>query len=92
MAHGLLNWLAAGLIAAIMSTAYLLDGPSEIEAARAAAHAHRDARARAQAESRFDKAARQACGAENASWQLREDGALQCLTKRGHRTSVVAVQ
>ena len=91
MAHRLLNWLAAGLIAAIMSTAYLLDGPSEIEAARAAAHAHRDARARAQAEARFERAAQAACG-ENAGWQLRSDGAVQCSTKRGHRTAVVAVR
>ena len=27
-----MNWLAAGLIALVMSTAYLLDGPSEHEA------------------------------------------------------------
>ncbi len=27
-----MNWLAAGLIAVVMSTAYLLDGPSEHEA------------------------------------------------------------
>ena len=27
-----MNWLAAGLIALVMSTAYLLDGPSEPEA------------------------------------------------------------
>lgn len=27
-----MNWLAAGLIALVMSTAYLLDGPSEDEA------------------------------------------------------------
>ena len=92
MAHRLLNWLAAGLIAAIMSAAWLLDGPSEIEAARAAAHAHRDARAKAQAEARFDRAARQACGSENAGFQMRQDGTLQCLTKRGHRTAVVAVR
>ena len=27
-----MNWVAAGLIALVMSTAYLLDGPSEHEA------------------------------------------------------------
>jgi len=27
-----MNWVAAGLIALVMSTAYLLDGPSEDEA------------------------------------------------------------
>ena len=27
-----MNWLAAGLIALVMSTAYLLDGPSEHDA------------------------------------------------------------
>jgi hypothetical protein len=27
-----MNWLAAGLIALVMSAAYLLDGPSELDA------------------------------------------------------------
>ena len=27
-----MNWLAAGLVALVMSAAYLLDGPSELEA------------------------------------------------------------
>jgi hypothetical protein len=92
MAHRMFNWLAAAMIAFGLSAAWLLDAPSEIEAARASAAAHRDATARAQAQARFDRAARQACGGENAAWQLREDGALQCLTKRGHRTAVVAVR
>lgn len=92
MAHRMINWLAAAVIALGLSAAWLLDAPSEIEAARASAAAHRDATARAQAQARFDRAARQACGGDNAAWQLREDGALQCLTKRGHRTAVVAVR
>jgi hypothetical protein len=91
-AHRLINWSIAGLIALGMSSAYLLDGsPTELEAARDAATARDDGISRALAAQRMERLAQQACG-ENASWQLRQDGAVQCLTKRGHKTSVVAVR
>lgn len=89
--HRIINWAIAALIALGMSSAYLLDGPTDIEAARATAAARDDAIGRALAEQRFERAAQAMCG-ENAGWQRRQDGAVQCLTKRGHRTSVVAVR
>ena len=90
MAHRLLNWLAAGLIAAIMSTAYLLDGPSDLQAAADTAASVRHAERQAQVAARFERAAQAACG-ENAGWQLRSDGAVQCLTKRENKTVVAQV-
>ena len=91
MAHRLINWSIAGLIALVMSSAYLLDGPTDLQAAADAAASVRQAERQAQASARFERAAQAACG-DNAGWQLRQDGAVQCLTKRGHRTSVVAVR
>ena len=90
-AHRLINWSIAGLIALVMSSAYLLDGPSDLQAAADAAASVRQAERQAQAAARFERAAQAACG-ENAGWQLRQDGAVQCLTKQGHRTAVVAVR
>ena len=91
MAHRLINWSIAGLIALVMSAAYLLDGPSDLQAAADTAASVRQAERQAQVAARFERAAQAACG-ENAGWQLRADGAVQCLTKRGHRTAVVAVR
>ena len=91
MAHRLINWGIAGLIALVMSSAYLLDGPTDLQAAADAAASVRQAERQAQAQARFERAAQAACG-ENAGWQLLDSGAVQCLTKRGHRTSVVAVR
>lgn len=87
----LINYTLAGLMALVLSTAYLLDGPSDIEAARATAAARDDGISRALAAQRFERLAQQACG-ENAGWQLLASGAVQCTTKRGHKTAVVAVR
>ena len=87
----LINWTLAGLTALVLSTAYLLDGPSDHQAAIDTAAAERDAQRAAVAEATFAKAAQAMCG-ENAGWQLRADGAVQCLTKRGHKTSVAVVR
>lgn len=86
----LLNWCLAGVAALVLSTAYLLDGPSDYQAAIDSAAAQRDARQALLAEARFAKAAQAVCG-ENAGWQLRADGAVQCTTKRGHKTIVARV-
>jgi hypothetical protein len=92
MAHRLINWSIAGLIALGMSCAYLLDGsPTELEAARDAAAARDDGISRALAAQRMERLAQQACGA-NAGWQVLDSGSVQCFTKRGHRTAVVAVR
>jgi hypothetical protein len=87
----LINWTLAGAVALVMSTAYLLDGPSDHQAAIDTAAAERNAQRAAVAQARFDRAAQAMCG-ENAGWQLRADGAVQCLTKRGHKTSVAVVR
>lgn len=91
MAHRMINWALAGLAALIMSAAYLLDGPTDLQAAADTAASARHAERQAQVAARFERAAQAACG-ENAGWQLRSDGAVQCSTKRGHRTAVVAVR
>lgn len=46
--HRILNWILATLIGLIMSTAYLLDGPDDIQAARDTAASVADAQAAAQ--------------------------------------------
>lgn len=89
--HRTINWLLAALVAAIMSGAYLLDGPSDHQAQLDAERAHRDAQRAAVAQARFAKSAQQACGT-NAAWSLLDSGAVQCSTKRGHKTTVVAVR
>jgi len=43
------------------------------------------------AEQRFARAAAALCG-ENAAWELLADGAVQCRTKRGHKTITAQVQ
>ena len=83
-----INWTLAALTALVLSTAYLLDGPSDHQAAMdAAADAKATQREKAQQE-RFEKAAQSMCGS-NAGWQLLENGTVQCFTKRGHKTQKV---
>ena len=83
-----INWTLAGLTALILSTAYLLDGPSDHQAAiDAAADAKATQREQA-ALARFEKAAHQMCG-DNAGWQMLENGTVQCFTKRGHKIQKV---
>jgi hypothetical protein len=86
----LLNYALAGVAALVLSTAYLLDAPSELQADIDTAAAAQDARQALLAETRFAKAAQSVCG-ENAGWQLRADGAVQCFTYRGHKTIVARV-
>ena len=85
-----LNTLAALAIAALLSTSYLLDGPDDIATAQAVADDLHQAQRDAQ-QVRFAKAASAICG-QNAAWALADDGrAIQCSTKRGHRTKKVAL-
>ncbi|MEY4345273.1 MAG: hypothetical protein RL032_1105 [Pseudomonadota bacterium] len=86
----IINYTLAGAVALVLSSAYLLDGPSDHQAAIDSAAAAKDAQRAAAAQARFERAAQQACG-ENAGWQLRDDGAVQCFTKRGHKTIVARV-
>jgi hypothetical protein len=84
----LINWTLAALTALILSTAYLLDGPSDHQAAIDAAADAKATQAEQRAQARFEKAAQQMCG-ENAGWKLLENGSVQCFTKRGHKTRKV---
>ncbi len=86
--NNIINWTLAALTALVLSTAYLLDGPSDHQAAiDAAADAKATQREKAQ-QARFEKAAQSMCG-NNAGWQLLENGTVQCFTKRGHKTQKV---
>lgn len=86
--NNIINWTLAVAIALVLSTAYLLDGPSDHQAAiDAAADAKATQREQA-ALARFEKAAQAMCG-ENAGWAKLENGAVQCFTKRGHATQKV---
>jgi hypothetical protein len=83
-----INWTLAVAMAAVLSTAYLLDGPSDHQAAiDAAADAKATQREQA-ALARFEKAAQAMCGGENATWKLLDNGSVQCFTKRGFRTQI----
>lgn len=79
------NLLLVLLIAGILSTSYMLDWPSEIEAAQDAAATYRANRAEQIDRETFEKAVQAMCG-ENASWKLMEDGSIQCYTHRGFKT------
>ena len=83
-----INWTLAVAVAAVLSTAYLLDGPSDHQAAMdAAADAKATQREQAQ-QARFERAAQAMCG-ENAGWARLENGAVQCFTKTGRKTQKV---
>ena len=86
--NNIINWTLAVAVSLVLSTAYLLDGPSDHQAAMdAEADAKATQREKAQ-QARFEKAAQAMCG-NNAGWQLLENGAVQCFTKRGHKTQKV---
>lgn len=87
----LIEWLLVSLIALVLSSAYLLDGPSEMDALRASEASTQDARQSAVADSRFAKAAQRACGGENAAWTAINRQTVQCSTKRGFKTIVAQV-
>jgi len=84
----LINWGLAVAVAAMLSTAYLLDGPSDHQAASDAASDAKATQREQAALARFEKAAQAMCG-DNAGWTQLENGAVQCLTKRGHKTQKV---
>ena len=83
-----INWTLAVAVSLVLSTAYLLDGPSDHQAAiDAAADAKATQREQA-ALARFEKAAQQMCG-ENAGWTKLDNGSVQCFTKQGRKTQKV---
>ena len=83
-----INWTLTVAVAVVLSTAYLLDGPSDHQAAiDAAADAKATQREQA-ALARFEKAAQAMCG-ENAGWAKLDNGSVQCFTKTGRKTQKV---
>jgi hypothetical protein len=83
-----INWTLAALTALILSTAYLLDGPSDHQAAIDAASDAKATQREQAALARFEKAAQAMCG-ENAGWTQLENGAVQCFNKTGRKTQKV---
>ena len=83
-----INWTLAVSVALVLSTAYLLDGPSDHQAAIDAANDAKATQREQRAQARFEKAAQQMCG-ENAGWKLLDNGSVQCFTKRGYKTQKV---
>jgi hypothetical protein len=83
-----INWTLAVLTALVLSTAYLLDGPSDHQAAMDAASDAKATQREQAALARFEKAAQAMCG-ENEGWTQLENGAVQCFTKTGRKTQKV---
>jgi hypothetical protein len=83
-----INWTLAVAVAAVLSTAYLLDGPSDHQAAMDAATDAKATQREQAALARFEKAAQAMCG-DNAGWTQLENGSVQCFTKRGYKTQKV---
>jgi hypothetical protein len=83
-----INWTLAALTALVLSTAYLLDGPSDHQAAMDAAADAKATQREQAALARFEKAAQAVCG-ENAGWTQLENGAVQCFNKTGRKTQKV---
>lgn len=83
-AHRAINWMLATLIAAIMSTSYLLDGPDDRSAEMAQSLSLQDAQRTEAAEHRFAKAAAAVCGPNAAAADL-GNGMVQCYTHKGKK-------
>jgi len=83
-----INWTMAALAALVLSTAYLLDGPSDHQAAMDAAADAKATQAEQKAQARFEKAAQAMCG-DNAGWTKLENGSVQCFNKTGRKTQKV---
>jgi hypothetical protein len=83
-----INWCLAVAVALVLSTAYLLDGPSDHQAAVDSAANARATQREQLAMEKFSRAAQAMCGGENATWRLLDNGSVQCFTKRGFRTQI----
>ena len=86
--HRAVNIGLALLIAAILSTSHLLDGPADFLAAQADALSRQDAIKTESAERRFERAAAAMCS-ENGGWRRVGADGVQCITKKGKRTGAV---
>jgi len=84
-AHRAINWTIAGLIALILSTAHLLDGPDDHSAEHAQALSINDAIKSEAADARMARAAAEICGI-NAGWVQQSDSSISCRLHHGERT------
>ena len=75
--HRFLNWALAALIAATLSTAYLLDVPTEHQARADTASAADDAAREARHQARFTRAAAKACAGHGTA-EVLPDNSVQC--------------
>lgn len=75
-----INWAAAALLALLLGTAHMLDGPSDHDTALAVAADVQAAIETEAANARFTGAATQLCG--NATWTVDADGAVHCHLRR----------
>ena len=89
--HRLTNIALAALIALVLASSYLLDGPAAWQTAQAMANDAQAAQQQAQREdkatrsrTRFEQAAQDLCGPQ-AGWQDVGNGVVQCLTKHGRK-------
>lgn len=92
MKHHILNWTLAAGIAAVLSCAYLLDGPDDHSAEWDQAAAAQMAQKAADMEARVERAAAQLCmklKGPNAGYRWTADNQLVCTTNKG-REPVIA--
>lgn len=89
--HRLINIALAALIALVLASSYLLDGPSVwataqamADDAKAAQHQAAEQDKATRSRTRFEQAAQDMCG-PNAGWQDVGNGVVQCLTKHGRK-------
>ena len=82
-------WLSAIAIVLAYVVMTVLDGPTDHSTEVAQAQDLDDAHRADLARQRFERAAQAMCG-ENAAWSELEGGAIQCRTKHGRKTIVVA--
>lgn len=92
MTHRILNWTLAAGIAAVLSCAYLLDGPDDHRAELDQAEAIALAQKLADVDARMERAAAQLCmklKGPNAGYRWTADNQLVCTTNKG-REPVIA--
>lgn len=78
--------LGAATFGALLSTSYLLDGSSDLDATTRTAQSLQDAQRTAQHQARFERAARHLCGGGPSAYELLDDHTIMCLTPTGGKT------
>lgn len=84
-------WISAAALAALLSSAHLLDGPKDWEAEKAMEQSMLDAIEQEKAQQGYVKAVQSLCGV-NGAWIQLEDGLIQCYTHKGKKTVQVKLE